>query len=120
MNDPIADTIRSIADGHIVLSRELANQNHYPAIDILSSISRVMGDIVDSSHLSARNQIVSSIATYKRVEDLIQIGAYVEGSNPHIDEAIKNMPKINQFLCQRMDEKANFEESVNHLKSLFL
>lgn len=119
MNDPIADTIRSIADGHIVLSRELANQNHYPAIDILSSISRVMVDIVDGDHLSARNQLISSLATYKKAEDLIQIGAYVEGSNPQIDEAIRNMPKINQFLCQRIEEKVSFENSVNHLKSLF-
>lgn len=119
MNDPIADTIRSIVDGHIVLSRELANQNHYPAIDILSSISRVMVDIVDLDHLSARNQLVSFMATYKKAEDLIQIGAYVEGSHPKIDEAIKKMPRINQFLCQGIDEKAGFEDSVNYLKSLF-
>ncbi len=119
MNDPVADTIRSIVDGHIVLSRELANQNHYPAIDILSSISRVMVDIVDSDHLSARNQLISSLATYKRAEDLIQIGAYVEGSHPRIDEAIKKMPQINQFLCQGINEKASFEDSVNQLKSLF-
>jgi flagellum-specific ATP synthase len=119
VNDPIADATRSIVDGHIVLSRELANQNHYPAIDILGSISRVMVDIVDQDHLSARNQLVSSMATYKRAEDLIQIGAYVEGSNPQIDDAIKKIPKINMFLRQGINEKVNFESSLSHLKSLF-
>jgi flagellum-specific ATP synthase len=119
VNDPIADTIRSIVDGHIVLSRELANQNHYPAIDILGSISRVMVDIVDQDHLSARNQLVSSMATYKKAEDLIQIGAYVEGSNPKIDDAIQRMPKINMFLRQEINEKVDFENGVSHLKSLF-
>jgi flagellum-specific ATP synthase len=119
VNDPIADTIRSIVDGHIVLSRELANQNHYPAIDILGSISRVMVDIVDQDHLSARNQLVSSMATYKKAEDLIQIGAYVEGSNPQIDDSIKKLPEITTFLRQGINEKANFISSVSHLKSLF-
>lgn len=117
-NDPIADAIRSIVDGHIVLSRDLANQNHYPAIDVLGSISRVMVDIVDKDHLSARNRLVSLMAGYKRAEDLIQIGAYVGGSNPQIDEAIKKMPEIEMFLCQGIDEKVNFENSVRQLKSL--
>lgn len=119
IHDPIADAIRSIADGHIVLSRELANQNHYPAIDVLASISRVMVDIVDQDQLSARNNLVSLLATYKRAEDLIQIGAYVEGSNPHIDEATRKMPAINRFLCQGIQEKVDFGESVRLLKGLF-
>ena len=119
VNDPIADAIRSIADGHIVLSRELANQNHYPSIDVLGSISRVMTDIVGQDQLAGRNKLISLMATYKKAEDLIQIGAYIEGSNPQIDEAIRKMPEINRFLCQEINEKANFEESLHHLKSLF-
>lgn len=117
-NEPIADSIRSIVDGHIVLSRELANQNHYPAIDILASVSRVMIDIVDKEHLNARGKLVSIMATYKRVEELIQIGAYREGSNYQIDEAIRIMPKINEFLCQGIYERVSFDDSVNQLKAL--
>lgn len=117
-NEPIADSIRSIVDGHIVLSRELANQNHYPAIDILASVSRVMIDIVNKDHLNARGRLVSLMATYKRVEELIQIGAYKEGNNYQIDEAIHMMPKINKFLCQGIYEKVNFEDSLNQLKAL--
>ncbi len=119
IHDPIADAIRSIADGHIVLSRELANQNHYPAIDVLASISRVMIDIVDQDQLLARNKLVSLLDTYMRAEDLIQIGAYVEGSNPLVDEAIRKIPAINRFLCQEIQEKVDFGESVGLLKGLF-
>jgi flagellum-specific ATP synthase len=119
VNDPIVDAIRSIVDGHIVLSRDLANQNHYPSIDVLGSISRVMGDIVDPDHIGARNQLVSLMAVHKRAEDLINIGAYVEGSNPQIDEAIRKMPEIDRFLCQRVQEKVGMEDSLNRLKSLF-
>jgi flagellum-specific ATP synthase len=119
LNDPIADSIRSISDGHIVLSRELATQNHYPAIDVLGSISRVMTDIVGPDQITARNQLVSLLATYRKAEDLINIGAYVGGSNPQIDYAIKKMPDINAFLCQPVDEKINFVDSLARLKSLF-
>jgi len=117
IHDPIVDAIRSIVDGHIVLTRELAAQNHYPAIDALGSISRVMNDIVDRSHLSARDRMVSLMAIYKKAEDLIQIGAYVPGSNPQIDEAVKKMPEINRFLRQGIDEKVNFEQSLRLLMS---
>lgn len=119
VSEPISDAIRSIADGHILLSRDLANQNHYPAIDVLGSISRVMIDIADKDHLSARNRLVSLMASYKRAEDLIQIGAYVAGSNPQVDDAIKMMPQIERFLGQGIHEKVNFEDSLNQLKSLF-
>jgi flagellum-specific ATP synthase len=119
VNDPIADAIRSIVDGHIVLSRELANQNHYPAIDVLGSISRVMVDVVSQDQLSSRNQLVSLMATYKKAEDLIQIGAYVNGSNPQIDEAVRKMPEISAFLRQAVQEKVSFQNSVDQLKSLF-
>lgn len=119
MNEPISDAIRSIADGHIVLSRDLANQNLYPPVDVLGSISRVMNDVVAEDQIKARNQFVSVLATYRKVEDLINIGAYVEGSNPEIDYAIKKMPEMNTFLRQVVNEKVNFTESLNRLKGLF-
>lgn len=119
LNDPITDAIRAIADGHIVLSRELANQNHYPAVDILASISRVMNDIVPADQIEARNQLISLMATYKRAEDLINIGAYVAGSNPQIDYAIKKIPDVNAFLCQQVKERFSYRDSINGLKSLF-
>ncbi len=119
MNEPIADAIRAIADGHIVLSRELANQGHYPPIDVLGSVSRVMVDVVDQDQMLARNKLVSVLAAYRRVEDLINIGAYVEGSNPEIDYAIKKLSEINAFLRQGIDEKVNYAESLARLKSLF-
>lgn len=119
MNEPIADAIRSIADGQIVLSRELANQNHYPPIDVLGSISRVMVDVVDQDQMLARNRLISILAAYKRVEDLINIGAYADGSNPEIDYAIKRLPEINAFLRQGIDETVNYAECRVQLKSLF-
>jgi flagellum-specific ATP synthase len=119
MNDPIADAIRSISDGHIVLSRDLANQGHYPSIEVLGSVSRVMGDIVPPDQMRLRNKLVSLMATYRKAEDLINIGAYVEGNNPQIDESIKKMPEINEFLRQRVGDKVLLSDSVNIMKSLF-
>jgi len=119
IHDPIVDAIRSIVDGHLVLARDLAAQNHYPAIDVLGSVSRVMNDIVDKNHLAARDKMVSLLAIYKRAEDLIQIGAYAPGSNSQIDEAIKKMPEINRFLRQGIDEKMDFKESVDLLSGIF-
>lgn len=119
LNDPIADSIRSIADGHIVLSRDLANQNHYPAIDVLASISRVMNDIVSPEQKAARNQLVSLLAIYRKAEDLINIGAYVKGSNPQIDYAIKKIGEVQTFLRQGVDEQVPFAECLESLRSLF-
>lgn len=119
LHDPIADAIRSIADGHIVLSRELANQNHYPAIDILESISRVMIDIVPPEQMIWRNKLVSLMAAYKRAEDLINLGAYKEGSNGIIDFALKKMPQIGQFLQQGIYEKFSYQESVELMRLIF-
>jgi flagellum-specific ATP synthase len=119
LNDPIADAIRSISDGHINLIRELANQGHYPAIDVLGSVSRVMGDVVHPDQMKARSNLVSLMATYRKAEDLINIGAYVQGNNAHIDEAIKKMPEINAFLQQPIGERVTLPDSVKHLKSLF-
>ena len=117
--DPIADAIRSIADGHIVLSRDLANQNHYPAIDVLASISRVMGDIVAPEQMETRNKLVALLATYRRSEDLINIGAYVAGTNPNIDYAVKKIPEINSFLRQAVAERVSHADAFDQMKALF-
>ena len=119
-NEPIADAVRSILDGHIVLTRDLAAKNHYPAIDILKSISRVMVDIIEPEHQANVNKLKSVLATYRKSEDLINIGAYVAGSNPDIDYSISMVSKIDNYLKQGIDEKLTFEESVNLLKSLFV
>lgn len=120
MNEPVADTARSILDGHIVLSRKLAASAHYPAIDVLNSASRVLNDITSTEHRRAISHILELIATFKEAEDLINIGAYVKGSNPKIDLAIQKMPEILRFLKQQVDETTPFEEVVNWLKKLTL
>ena len=118
MNEPIADTVRSILDGHIVLTRDLSNQNHYPAIDILRSISRVMEDITDLEHKHNAGRIKEVMATYRKAEDLINIGAYAVGSNPKIDQAIEMIEPINHFLRQDINEAVTFESSVDGMKSM--
>ncbi len=120
MNEPIADAVRSILDGHIVLSRDLAAKNHYPCIDILHSSSRVMRDIVDAEHIKHAGKIREILATYKEAEDLINIGAYVSGSNPKIDYAISRIDAVNQFLCQGMDERDTLEGSRLAMSQLIL
>ncbi|HEB77668.1 MAG TPA: FliI/YscN family ATPase, partial [Methylothermaceae bacterium] len=117
-NDPIADAARGILDGHIVLSRELAESGHYPAIDIERSISRVMADIVTPSQLEAARRLKQIYALYQRNRDLIALGAYQAGSDPRIDQAIALQPKIDQFLQQRMDESVALEASVAALEQL--
>ena len=115
MNEPIADAVRSILDGHIVLSRAIAAQNHFPAIDILPSVSRVMNEVVTKEHLKAAQQMRSLMAVYKDAEDLIHIGAYVKGSSAKIDEAIQKIDSINDFLCQdifEVDTYAATEEKL--------
>ncbi|HON56604.1 MAG TPA: flagellar protein export ATPase FliI [bacterium] len=119
MNEPIADNVRGILDGHIVLSRELAHRNHYPAIDVLQSISRVMVDIIDKDHWDAAGKCKETVATFRSAEDLININAYVKGTNPKIDYAINMIDKINLFLRQRIDEKRDYNQTLNTLKSLF-
>ena len=118
-NEPISDAARAILDGHISLVRDLASKNHYPAVDILHSISRVMIDIVDEEHKKRANDILNTVATYEKAEDLINIGAYVEGSNPGIDYAIKMIDRINSFLKQDMDERVSFQETKEQLMALF-
>jgi flagellum-specific ATP synthase len=118
-NEPIADAARSILDGHIVLSRELAMQNHYPAIDVLSSISRLMDDIVDPAQRQFAGRLKETLAAYRKAEDLINIGAYVAGSNPKIDYAIKTIDRINAYLRQEIDETVTLGDSAAQLESLF-
>ena len=118
-NEPIADALRSILDGHINLTRDLANQNHYPAIDVLSSISRVMDDIIDSDQRRLANKLKETLAVYRKAEDLINIGAYVAGSNPKIDYAIKMIDPINRYLKQGIETTTNFKESISQLAQLF-
>jgi len=111
MNEPVADAVRSILDGHIVLSRRLAHKNHYPAIDVLESVSRVMPQIISPEDRSVAMKAREILATYREAEDLINIGAYVKGSNPKIDEAIKKNPGLESFLKQNMDE-ADFNKDL--------
>ncbi|MBW2148381.1 MAG: flagellar protein export ATPase FliI [Deltaproteobacteria bacterium] len=115
LNDPIADALRSVLDGHIVLSRELANQNHYPAIDCLNSISRVMRNVISKDHWEKSRELLEILAQYKKAEDMIMIGAYVSGSNPKVDRAIEMNDKIQSFLRQGIDEKVNFQDSLSAL-----
>jgi flagellum-specific ATP synthase len=118
-NDPIADAARSILDGHIVLSRDLAAQGHYPAIDVLQSVSRLMKEIVSDEQRQLASELIATQAVYRKSEDLINIGAYVAGSNSRIDYAIKMVDPINQFLGQGIDERVDFEQTVRGLCALF-
>ena len=119
MNEPIADAVRGILDGHIVLSRKLAARNHYPAIDIAQSVSRLMTEITSSEHQALATRLRETMAAYQRVEDLINIGAYQKGSNPEVDQAIKLYPKIIDFLRQDTGEHFSFEETLQQLKEVF-
>ncbi|MGN0349127.1 MAG: flagellar protein export ATPase FliI [Roseburia sp.] len=118
-NEPITDTARSILDGHIMLSRKLGHKNHYPAIDVLQSISRVMSAIVTGEHKALAGKLKNVLATYAEAEDLINIGAYKSGSNREIDYAIKKIEAVNEFLKQGTDEKFQFEEELELLRKLF-
>ncbi|MEY8235579.1 flagellar protein export ATPase FliI [Lachnospiraceae bacterium 66-29] len=118
-NEPITDTARSILDGHIMLDRKLAHKNHYPAIDVLQSISRVMSSIVDREHKEAAGKLKNVLATYQEAEDLINIGAYKKGSNRNIDYAIEKIDEVNQFLLQETHDKFTFEEILDMMKHIF-
>ena len=107
MTEPVADTVRSILDGHIVLSRTLAERNHYPAIDVLASVSRAMPAVVDKDHMRIAGAVRAALAEYEGARDLIEVGAYAHGSNPAIDEAIKLRPALEAFLCQELDENSD-------------
>jgi len=115
LNEPITDTARGILDGHIILSRSLANRNHYPAIDVLGSISRVMSDIIDDEHRKIAREIKKIMAVYRDAEDLINIGAYVKGSNPKIEYAIEVIDNINDFLEQGTHDKLTYDEVLDQM-----
>ena len=119
MNEPIADAVRGILDGHIVLSRKIASQNHYPAIDVLESVSRLMPSIVDEEHLRLAGRVRDLLSAYRESEDLINIGAYVKGSNARIDTAIAYRETLNRFLCQDLSESVPWQGSRETLQGLF-
>jgi flagellum-specific ATP synthase len=116
--DPIGETARSVLDGHIVLSRDLAARNHYPAIDLLQSASRVMRDVISPAHQAAARTIVDLTATYRQSEDLIAIGAYKPGADPRLDKAVAAHDRIEAFLRQDIDEQVEFAASVRSLIDL--
>jgi len=115
MNDPIADTVRSILDGHVVLSRDIAAQGRFPAIDVLNSVSRTMTDLARPKHLDEARKLRQLLATYQRAEDLIRIGGYVRGSDPRVDEAIQRIDAIHEFLGQRPNQPVPFDRSIAEL-----
>ena len=116
MNDPIGDTVRSILDGHIVLSRKIAAMNHYPAIDIQHSLSRVMSDVATDAHKDMAGKMRTLLATYEKAEDLVNIGAYAKGSNPKIDQALAKIDAVNAFLQQKPNEAVPYDETVKQLE----
>jgi flagellum-specific ATP synthase len=118
MNDPIADSVRSIIDGHIVLNRLLAARNHFPAIDVLTSASRLMKEIVTDEVFANAGRFRDLLATYREAEDLVNIGAYVSGSNPRIDEALKKIDAANAFLKQKMEENFKYDDTVATMKTI--
>lgn len=119
MNEPVADEVRSILDGHIILSSELARQYHYPAIDVLASVSRILPNVTSEEHRKLIGQVREVLANYKKNELLIRIGEYKPGSDKQADFAIKYVDKVNRFLKQKVDEKCSFEETMEQLQALF-
>lgn len=117
-NEPIADTVRGILDGHIVLSRKLANANHFPAIDVSASISRLMVEIVPKEHNRLAGELRNILSIYEKNEDLLAIGAYKAGTNPKLDNAIQKIDKINAFLMQGINESFTYEQSIEQLRSI--
>ena len=118
LNEPITDAVRGILDGHIILSRHLANRSHYPSIDVLASISRLMPNIISNHHKDLANEIKRILSIYKDSEDLINIGAYQKGSNKEIDLAIEKIDLINQFLMQETDENVSFHDTINLMEEI--
>lgn len=119
LTEPVADAVRSILDGHIVLSRELAMENHYPAIDVLKSISRIMNDIVEPKHREYAGKFIETLATYKKLEDMINLGAYKEGTNPKVDYSVKMIEKLRGYLRQGMNERRDIADSLQGLYCIF-
>lgn len=118
MNEPVADAVRGILDGHVVLSRALAQAGHYPAVDVLASVSRVMPEVTTAEHQASARKFRRLLAAYKEAEDLINIGAYQPGTNPTVDEAIQKMPAMRRFLMQDVDEPSDLSEACRRLQAL--
>ena len=118
MNEPVADTVRGVLDGHIVLSRKIASRNFYPSVSVLESVSRVMPAIVSAEHLGAAGRIRDLLATYADSEDLINIGAYKTGANSRVDWALKNLDSVRAFLTQKVNESSSFDETEKQIISL--
>ena len=118
VTEPVSDHARSLLDGHVLLSRDLAHRNHFPSIDVLGSLSRLMKDVTDKEHEAAAGKLRELLAVYREAEDLINIDAYAGGSNSKIDEAIKRIDSINAFLRQDVNEKVTFEDTLKQLKSV--
>ena len=119
LNEPISDAVRGILDGHLVLDRKLANKGQFPAINVLTSISRIMNDIVSENHRQAADRLRNLLAVYGDSEDLINIGAYKRGANKEVDEAIKKYPAIINFIKQNVDEEVTLEETIQYLINEF-
>jgi FliI/YscN family ATPase len=115
MDEPVADEVRGILDGHVVLSRDLASRNHYPAVDVLQSLSRVMSGIVDPEHLRAASEFRKLLAAYESQRDLVVLGAYKRGSDPLLDRALDRLESMKSFLCQGTDESSGMDETVRML-----
>ncbi|MEM1304141.1 MAG: EscN/YscN/HrcN family type III secretion system ATPase, partial [Planctomycetota bacterium] len=118
MTEPVADETRGILDGHIILSRKLAAQNHYPAIDVMASVSRVMNNIVEKDHVATAGKLRQLLAKYNEVEMLIKLGEYKEGGDAVTDEAVRKIDAINDFLKQGTREKATFEETLQRMSQI--
>jgi len=114
-NEPIADAVRAILDGHIVLSRDLAGRNHYPAIDVLQSVSRTIGDVTDAAHRARVARVREWLAMIRDSEDLVSVGAYARGANPRLDTALDRRETLNAFLCQRPDTPCRFSDALDSL-----
>jgi flagellar biosynthesis/type III secretory pathway ATPase len=116
--DPVAEAVRAATDGHIRLSADLANRGHWPAIDVLRSVSRVMVDVADDGHRGAAGELLRLIALYEETADLLRVGAYKPGADAEVDRAVAAMPRIQSLLTQRTEERADFDETVRALKAL--
>jgi flagellum-specific ATP synthase len=117
-NEPVADAVRSILDGHIVLTRELADQGHYPSIDVHKSVSRLASDVAPAPVVVAGRELVRMMATFQRVEDMVNIGAYVPGSNAEIDQALSMIHPIRSYLQQNVDERSTLDQAFETLQGL--
>ena len=120
MDDPIGDSVRSIVDGHIVLSRKLAHKAHFPSIDVLQSASRVMSAVAGKDHIKLAQKLREALAVYRDAEDLINIGAYKPGANPKIDKSVKVIDQLNAFLKQGVDEKTDMTKTLRELQGILV